>query len=208
MNSENQMDERELIATFNETINHLSEENNLQLLEQITGNFNTLFLTVYSPDKFIYYQAQLNDLFGPKYAQIILNFLKNSIHIDYKGQHKQTYRRLLNLKKVTSLNLLNAERAFAIPEALRSIFFTINAQRPLEIKLVLSNNDSSTFQTSMDYNTGLNLLNTIATALTDKLKQGHNDLDLNFINEFKERTHKLNQALDEIIENAQSSNEE
>jgi len=195
------------LSDFEDALKFLSEGNNLQFLEQATNNFVLLTGKEENVSSYITYQVQLHQILG-FHTMPILSFLKGEVNFEgFKSKNMTAYRRLELLKKVCSVYIVNAEKSLAMPNFLNYTFFSINDMQPNQVNMSLINNDSSTFKTSLDFNSGLNLMNQLLNNFEQKLHRGNNQIDMKLVGEYKKFTDEFNSRLEEVLQGIKASQE-
>jgi hypothetical protein len=190
--------QKKFIEDLEASLNILSTKNNIQLLEKITENFILMSQNGKNPDAYIMYQVQVFNLLGQS-AGPIINFLKSNLDFPYSGRHREAFRRIHNLRTLSGIFLNNAEKAYALPHSLATTFFSYNERYPHEITMMLLNNNQTAFSSNLDFNGALNLINQLLINLEQKLHRGHNNIEMEIVNQFKEANFKFSANLDELV---------
>lgn len=186
--------ERNFETDFEQALKFLNLDSNLEILE----NFVKSYLTSnaeYSNIKFINFQVTLNDFLGNHLSPII-HFLKTKQDLNYNGQHKQIYKRLLKLKRLSQLHLMMVESSVNSPNKLKANVISIDQNK--EVSLTLVNNNSANFQTFMDFNAALNLSLSLVSRLNNRLDLGEITIDENVLNGFLKEISDFNNKIIKI----------
>jgi hypothetical protein len=183
---------------FENALSFLSQGQNLNLLEKLADNFVIANQSNHNSLSLINFQVNLLELFGEK-ANPIFSYLKNDIDVNYNSNHKQAFRRLENLRKLSKKHINNAEKALTLPNELHTAFFLYTERNPYDIKMTLVNNDQTSFSTEMDFNGGLNLVHDLLNNLDEKLKRGNNDINSELIESYREITNRFLDSLHNVL---------
>lgn len=187
-----------LIEDLEVALNVIATNSNLQLLEKMTENFITMSQNGKNIDAFIVFQVQVFELLG-RHAGVVINYLKSDGELPYNGKNKEAFRRLNNLRALSRIFHSNAEKAFASPNSLSTTLFSYNETNPHFITMVLINNNQTAFSSNLDFNSTINLINQLTLNLDEKIHKGVNNIDINYIDQFKEINTKFLGDLEEVI---------
>jgi hypothetical protein len=182
----------------------LSQNNNLKILERITDNFISSSQGDNSTT-FINFQIQLFELFDG-HGNPILLFLKSDLQVKYNGKHKEAFRRLENLRKISRRYLNNGEKAISLPNELNTTFFLYSERHPIDIKMTLINNNQSSFSTEMDFNGALVLAYDLVNNLNDKLRKGNNNINPETVDNYRDMSNQFLDTLYSLIHEKQTEN--
>ncbi|MGG3573418.1 hypothetical protein ABES80_13165 [Bacillus gobiensis] len=178
-------------------IDFLNKDSNLQIFEEFIKN-HLISNSEHDTVKFMNFQIELTNFLG-EHMNVLFQFLKANVIPQYTGRHKTIYKRILNLRHLSHLHFVFLDNSLTIPDRIKGNYVSFNESYPRDFLVTIINNNNKHFNSYMDFNGALNLVNSLISNLNKKFHQGSNDIDKQLIDEFNNEYDNLTKNLNAII---------
>lgn len=190
---------------FTQVITNLEERKLNEFLE-IAKIFSQSSST---EENYLTFQFQILNILGPSSTPVILHFIKTNESIDIPEKiHRKKFAMLNKIKLLLHNKITTIEQGFSSPFKLTRNIFSYNNEYPTSLTVSLTRGDLSTFKFLLTLNDGMHLGYSLLDNLTTKIRQGHNDINLDLLTKLDESYKGFYKEIQTAIEEIKNSQEQ
>ncbi|ADU30970.1 hypothetical protein [Evansella cellulosilytica] len=185
-------DQEKFDDMFNNLIDYLNTNNNLQTIEQITTNYLSSNSDLVVAN-FIDYQVHGFELLG-EHMKTFQEYVSKRIVPNYNGKHREVFRRIEMLKRASSYHFMQMDKVLNSPNGIKGSVFGFPESSPFEFSMTLVKNNNTIFHAALNFNDGMALASTLIDNLIFKFDKGANNINVDEYDKLKkdfDRFHSL-----------------
>ena len=186
------------IENLEQAIEFLNGNNNLALFEDKVKSYMSSNADL-NIAKYLNFQLELNMVLG-NHIGVLFNYLKSNVEVPYSGRHKEVFRRLSNLRKLSQVHFILVDNALTNPNALKGVMVSHSGNYPTEALLTLTNNNNEYFQSHLNFDNMLSLTNAMLENMIQRFRAGNNNINSDLYNkEFKTKVDNFMTMMDNLF---------
>lgn len=182
-----------------EMLQYLNIGSNIDYLEKVINNY-VVANSEHDKIKFLNLRVELIQCLEIHTDTFLFYMNQNDLPI-YEGEYQSVFKRLEALKRISRYNILQSDKALSQPFALKANIVSFSSKTPEDILLTLVNNNSESFETYLDFNGTLNVVNSLIENLNKKYDIGVNTIDAYLVDQLNKNFDSFMKKFKEIERN-------